>query len=124
MQRDLLTVYVCPLDHSRLRSSSQGTHIINDEIVSEAGACYQVRDGVPLLFPGNLLTGEERATQAEYDAAAEEKYDAAVDWLFQSFYENEDKVREGMNRSRHWSRLFSNRATVRAQRRILRSGSF
>jgi ubiquinone/menaquinone biosynthesis C-methylase UbiE len=38
----------------------------------------------------------ERTTQADYDETAEQKYDAAVDWLFRSFYEDEDTVRERM----------------------------
>ena len=43
-----------------------------------------------------MLSEAERETQADYDASAEQKYDAAVDWLFRSFYENEDDVRERM----------------------------
>jgi ubiquinone/menaquinone biosynthesis C-methylase UbiE len=55
-----------------------------------------VRQGVPVFLPFELLSETERETQAEYDASAEQKYDAAVDWLFQSFYENENDVREQM----------------------------
>ena len=100
MKRELLEVYVCPVSHSRLSVSGAGPaepeEIIEGELVSAAGAHYVVRQGVPVFLPFALLSETERETQAEYDASAAEKYDAAVDWLFQSFYENEDDVREQM----------------------------
>jgi ubiquinone/menaquinone biosynthesis C-methylase UbiE len=96
MKRDLLNIYVCPVDHSRLSSSSSTGYIVEGELLSDSGARYSVRQGVPVLSPAALLSETEKATQAEYDAAAEQKYDAAVDWLFQSFHEDEEKVREHM----------------------------
>jgi ubiquinone/menaquinone biosynthesis C-methylase UbiE len=100
MKRELLEVYVCPVSHSRLSVSGAGPaepeEITEGELVSAAGAHYVVRQGVPVFLPFELLSETERETQAEYDASAEQKYDAAVDWLFQSFYENEDDVREQM----------------------------
>src|SRR6266487_68890 len=98
MKRELLEVYVCPVSHSRLSFSGAGPaeleEITEGELVSAAGAHYVVRQGVPVFLPFALLSETERETQAEYDASAEQKYDAAVDWLFRSFYENEDDVRE------------------------------
>src|SRR6266550_598261 len=92
MKRELLEVYVCPVSHSRLSVSGAGPaepeEITEGELVSAAGAHYVVRQGVPVFLPFELLSETERETQAEYDAA--------VDWLFQSFYENEDDVREQM----------------------------
>jgi ubiquinone/menaquinone biosynthesis C-methylase UbiE len=100
MKRELLEVYVCPVSHSRLSVSGVGPvesdEITEGQLVSEAGAHYNVRQGVPVFLPLSLLSKTERETQEEYDASAEQKYDAAVDWLFQSFYENEDNVREQM----------------------------
>ena len=66
------------------------------ELTSTTGSRYVVRQGIPQFLPSALLSREEQETQAEYDATAEQKYDAAVDWLFRSFYENEDDVRERM----------------------------
>lgn len=98
MNRRLLDVYVCPVSHQRLKFS--GDHrteeIIEGDLSSEAGIHYTARDGIPTFLPLDLLSDAERATQAEYDETAEQKYDAAVDWLFRSFYEDEDKVREQM----------------------------
>jgi ubiquinone/menaquinone biosynthesis C-methylase UbiE len=100
MKRELLEVYVCPVSHSRLSvseaRSAESEEIPEGQLVSETGARYEVRQGVPVFLPLTLLSETEQETQAEYDDAAEEKYDAAVDWLFQSFYENEDDVREQM----------------------------
>jgi ubiquinone/menaquinone biosynthesis C-methylase UbiE len=100
MKRELLEVYVCPASRSRLSISGAGSaesdEIIEGGLVSEAGGHYKVRRGVPIFLPLSSLSETEQETQAEYDASAEQKYDAAVDWLFQSFYENEDNLREQM----------------------------
>lgn len=100
MKRTLLNVYVCPVSHSRLSVSGSGSaeleEITEGELVSDAGRHYSVRRRVPVFLPTEMLSDEERETQADYDASAEQKYDAAVDWLFRSFYENEDDVREQM----------------------------
>ena len=97
MKRELLEVYVCPVSHSRLSMVGTATdEIIDGELTSTTGSHYVVRQGIAQFLPSALLSDEERETRAEYDATAEQKYDAAVDWLFRSFYENEDEVRERM----------------------------
>lgn len=96
MQRDFLNVYVCPVSHARLTAASDSAELTEGELVSQAGLRYPVRCGIPVFVPAEMLSEMERETQAEYDASAEEKYDAAVDWQFRSFYENEDEVRERM----------------------------
>src|SRR5216684_1398210 len=100
MKRELLQVYVCPVSQSRLivsgPESAGSSDLTEGELVSEAGQHYSVRNGVPIFLPAEMLSETEQETQAEYDASAEQKYDAAVDWLFRSFYENEDDVREQM----------------------------
>ena len=100
MKRELLEIYVCPVSHLRLSGlevrSTRSNEICEGELVSEAGARYEVRQGVPIFLPLALLSEAEQESQAEYDASAEQKYDAAVDWLFHSFYENENATREQM----------------------------
>lgn len=100
MKRELLDCYVCPVSHSRLSISGAGLtdsdEITDAELVADEGLHYSVREGVPVFLPFALLSEEEQETQAEYDASAEQKYDAAVDWLFRSFYENEEEVRGQM----------------------------
>src|SRR4029450_14085481 len=96
MKRELVEVYVCPVSHSRLSVSetraAEPEEILEGHLVSETGARYEVRQGVPVFLPLTLLSETEQETQAEYDASAEQKYDAAVDGRFQSFYEDEDDV--------------------------------
>jgi ubiquinone/menaquinone biosynthesis C-methylase UbiE len=100
MKRELLQVYVCPVSHTALTVSEGGlprsAELTEGELVSESGQPYRIRRGVPVFVPSSMLTQTEQETQAEYDASAEQKYDAAVDWQFRSFYENEDDVRERM----------------------------
>jgi ubiquinone/menaquinone biosynthesis C-methylase UbiE len=100
MKQELLSIYVCPVTRSRLSvsgaESQQGDEIIEGELISESGAKYALRKGVPIFLPSSLLSEEERKTQEEYDVSVEEKYDAAVDWLFRSFYEDEEALREHM----------------------------
>ena len=98
MNRELLDVYVCPVNHDALRSStvSGSQPIVTAELVSETGIRYSVCKGIPWFLPLHRLSEGERVTQADYDESAEHKYDAAVDWLFRSFYEDEEKIREQM----------------------------
>ncbi len=100
MKRELLNIYVCPLTHSPLTDSKLGSpessELNEGELISAGARHYCVRQGIPVFIPSEMLTVMEQATQAEYDASADQKYDDAVDWQFRSFLENEDDVREGM----------------------------
>jgi len=93
-------VYICPVSHSALefsQAAAAGSEGLSEgELVSDFGQRYAVRQGIPVFVTPSMLSESERATQTEYDASAAQKYDAAVDWQFRSFYENEDEVREGM----------------------------
>jgi ubiquinone/menaquinone biosynthesis C-methylase UbiE len=97
VKRDLLDIYVCPLSRSPLKAASgaDSAELVTGKLVSPAGHEYSVEDGIPSFVPATL-SKVEHDTQVEYDATADQKYDAAVDWLFRSFYENEDDVRERM----------------------------
>jgi len=100
MKRELLQVYVCPVSHTPLTAApdapAESAELAEGELVSGSGRRYPLRQGVPVFAPADLLSREESETQVDYDASADQKYDAAVDWLFRSFYENEDEVRERM----------------------------
>jgi ubiquinone/menaquinone biosynthesis C-methylase UbiE len=100
MKRDLLDVYLCPVSHSPLSCPDAGVPVSAElkdgELVSEAGQHYRIRNGIPIFLPPAMLSQIEQETQAEYDAAADQWYDEAIDWQFSSFHENEDDVRERM----------------------------
>jgi ubiquinone/menaquinone biosynthesis C-methylase UbiE len=57
---------------------------------------YPIKDGIPDFVRKAQLTQLEIDTQIEYDQVAEQFYDAALDWLFESYYEKEEDVREFM----------------------------
>lgn len=90
--------YRCPADRSALALAAavQGDTIETGELVSANGRRYAVIHGVPHLVYPDTLSGVEQQTQTEYDRVAERVYDAAVDWQFAAFREDEDAVREGM----------------------------
>jgi ubiquinone/menaquinone biosynthesis C-methylase UbiE len=59
------------------------------------GNSYPIEDGTPnLIYPDQLLPSDEEFKQ-KYNEGAE-LYDAGLDWLFRSFYENENEVRTAM----------------------------
>ena len=96
MNRKLLNTYVCPLDNSPLALKSEGGEdsdkVKNGELISANGATYPIHNSIPDFIATDQLSIIEKETRKEYDEVAEEFYDNAVDWLFQSFYENEDSV--------------------------------
>lgn len=91
--------YRCPLDGSRLRlvdAAPDGGEAVAGRLVSAAGRAYPIEDGVPNFLIGERLAAVEREVMADYDRVADEIYDRAVDWQFAAFFEDEDRVREGM----------------------------
>jgi ubiquinone/menaquinone biosynthesis C-methylase UbiE len=97
MKRTLLDVYTCPTSHARLELKGDGgSEIVAGELTSASGAIYPIEDGIPNFLSLEMLSASEKATEAEYQFVADRIYDVAVDWLFASFYEDEDKVRESM----------------------------
>lgn len=98
MKRSLLDVYACPLHHTRLRleNGAGANEIQQGELVAPDGARYPIADGIPNFLVPSTLSPSEQATEKEYQHVADKIYDTAVDWLFESFYEDENAVREGM----------------------------
>ena len=57
---------------------------------------FTAKDDIPVFMDAAKLGELEKKTRSEYDLVADEFYDNAVDWLFKSFYEDEDQVRNAM----------------------------
>lgn len=97
MRRRLVGVYVCPLTHAalELRNAAGADVVDRGELVAQ-GTSFKIDDGIPDFILPSMLSASELATQAEYQGVADRIYDVAVDWLFASFHENEDSVRESM----------------------------
>jgi len=90
--------YRCPADGSSLTLSAQAHagEVKSGILVATGGRRYLIEDGVPnFLYPETLSSIEEQI-KAEYDRVAETIYDAAVDWQFAAFLEDENQVRERM----------------------------
>ncbi|MEJ7786032.1 MAG: class I SAM-dependent methyltransferase [Solirubrobacteraceae bacterium] len=72
-------------------------HLVTGELVSPDGARYEVREGIPHLIDQSreAATPEETREQEYYEATAA-SYDAVLDWVFESFGEDEVEVREAL----------------------------
>jgi ubiquinone/menaquinone biosynthesis C-methylase UbiE len=92
--------YRCPVDGSSLRvedpAAVSTAPIEHGTLVSEAGRRYPVTGGVPHIVHPPTLPPREEQTRSEYDRVADRIYDAAVDWQFAAFLEDEHIVRESM----------------------------
>ncbi|HEV2721436.1 MAG TPA: hypothetical protein VG323_15550, partial [Thermoanaerobaculia bacterium] len=92
--------YRCPYTQQPL--TLRATDVVDGEIVSGTlsagdGLIYKIDGGIALLidFDRESLTLPELKEFAFYEAAAKQ-YDATMEWVFRSFYEDEDQVREAM----------------------------
>ncbi len=101
MNRAVTEAYRCPYTGEKLRlevkdEGVQG-EVMQGSMTSAAGLRFPVRDGIPHLIQADLETySEEEKREKEYYEATSRSYDAAMDWLFKSFSENEDAVRGRM----------------------------
>jgi ubiquinone/menaquinone biosynthesis C-methylase UbiE len=81
--------YRAPDTHSPLK-------LHDGYLVSPEGRRFPIEDDVPnLIWPPELSKIEAKAKR-DYDRAAEQTYDVAMDWQFAALYENEDQVRESL----------------------------
>ncbi len=99
MHKNLIHQYVCPYTKENLSFKdgvAEGDSLKAGRLVSPSGLSFKVEDGLPVFLDAARLGEMEKKTQSEYDLVADEFYDNAVHWLFESFYEDEDKVRDGM----------------------------
>jgi ubiquinone/menaquinone biosynthesis C-methylase UbiE len=100
MRVDELPVYRCPYTGEPLALTllaSVGGEVTAGRLRSPSGREYAIEDGIAHLidFACESFNAEEQRELDFYQRAAGE-YDAIMDWVFRSFYEDEDRVREGM----------------------------
>ncbi|MBI3620469.1 class I SAM-dependent methyltransferase [Candidatus Roizmanbacteria bacterium] len=100
MKKKSTSVYVCPLSHTAFsleKGESTGSEeIFSGNLISKKGQSYVIQHGIPNFLPKDQIDKDESKIQEEYDAMADQFYDAALNWLFESFYESEDTIRGGM----------------------------
>lgn len=92
--------YLCP--YTRQPLTLEADAVSDDEVQKGTlrapdGFGYAIEDGIALLvdFDRDELSLPELRELAFYEAAAK-NYDATMEWVFKSFFENEDQVREAM----------------------------
>jgi ubiquinone/menaquinone biosynthesis C-methylase UbiE len=99
VDRPAIDSYRCPYSGETLRFSGDetGDEITRGCLVSASGLKYPVIDGMPhLLLPERESYSPEEAREKEYYEATARSYDVVLDWLFESFYEDEAAVRRTM----------------------------
>jgi len=76
-------------------SSAAGDEVIEGALVSPSGAVYSIRGGVPdFTYPEKLQPSDEEFLR-KYEGGAQQ-YDVGLQWLFKSFFLNQESVRAAM----------------------------
>ncbi len=100
MQRAAAETYRCPYSGEALRiepAEESGEDVVRGVLVSASSRRYPVVDGVAHLIESEQESySAEEVREKEYYEATARSYDAVIDWLFASFYEDEAAVRRKM----------------------------
>jgi ubiquinone/menaquinone biosynthesis C-methylase UbiE len=93
--------YRCPYTGENLRLEMEAGglqgEVVQGSMLSVGGLRFAVRDGIPHLIQSDRETySEEEKREKEYYEATSRSYDAVMDWLFKSFFEDESTVRNRM----------------------------
>lgn len=100
MNESTAEAYRCPYTGEPLRlevTEKDGGEILSGLLVSPSGRRYRIENGLPHLIQADEeAMGELEQRELAYYEASSATYDAAMDWLFRSFYEDELAVREEM----------------------------
>lgn len=130
MKQDTAKIYVCPYTHEPLTLSAgerRAGEVISGELVSKSGRTFILREGIAhLIDEGSEQFSDIEKREYDFYQSSAEAYDATMDWVFKSFYEDEDEVRENMLaplRLTHSSRVLETgcgtcRDSVRIARRL------
>lgn len=98
MRESKLTNLRCPACKQELKIevvSKKDADIVEGKLSCYCGRSYPILDGVPnFIYPDKLLPSDEEFQQ-KYDKGAKQ-YDIGNEWLFKSFYEDENAVRGQM----------------------------
>jgi ubiquinone/menaquinone biosynthesis C-methylase UbiE len=93
-------IYRCPYTREGLDlevEQREGSEILRGALHSAGGRSYPIESGIPrLLRREDDALGDRELAELDYYEANSTGYDAAMDWLFASFFEDEDEVRESM----------------------------
>ena len=97
MHRAAAETYCCPYTGQPLRfevEEENEQEVMRGTLVTQAGLRYPVVDGFPhLIQPDRETYNDEEQREKEFYEATSDTYDAVIDWLFASFYEDEGAIR-------------------------------
>jgi ubiquinone/menaquinone biosynthesis C-methylase UbiE len=98
VKRSVLSALRCPACQRELEldvGEENEQEVTTGSLLCVCGKVYTIEDGIPnLIYPDELLPSDKEFRQ-KYEEGAEE-YDIGLDWLFRSFYEDEDAIRSRM----------------------------
>jgi len=93
-------VYRCPYTKEPLHLEpleSDEAEVLSGSLVSLSGRRYPIQQGIPhLIHADEEAMNEQERQELEYYESSSPAYDKVMDWLFESFYEDEEAVREDM----------------------------
>lgn len=100
MSNDRENPYLCPYTRQPLTleaSEAADGETASGTLRAPDGHGYPIEDGIARLidFDRESFSAPEQRELAFYESAAAD-YDATMEWVFRSFHEDEDEVREGM----------------------------
>jgi ubiquinone/menaquinone biosynthesis C-methylase UbiE len=90
---DALRCPACGGELVLVRTDTGSGDVREGSLTSACGASYVIRDGLPMLVHPVTLMPSDREFREKYDATAGD-YDAGLKWLFASFGEDRDEVRD------------------------------
>ena len=98
MKQKLKHIYRCPYTKSKLKSElaePRNDEVISGKFTNDSGDQYKIENGIPYFLQPTKISEQEASTISEYNNISE-FYDNAIDWLFGSFFEDEEAVRRRM----------------------------
>jgi len=99
MRAQNLKFYRCPLSNEEFTlevGKRDSDEIIEGNLTCPSGHVYPIVNGIPQLLDLSDLQASDQVALQDYDRMARGIYDAGTEWLFKSFFEDEDEVRGHM----------------------------
>jgi ubiquinone/menaquinone biosynthesis C-methylase UbiE len=98
MDKKSADIYRCPHSQAKLTLRAdevQGDEVIRGRLVCEEGHSFEIERGIADLIVPKQLGASDAEFQEKYDRGAVQ-YEAGLEWLFKSFYEEQVTVRARM----------------------------
>lgn len=92
-------IYRCPVSNEELTlevAKQDGDEIIEGTLQCPSGHVFPIVNGIPRLLDIGDLQASDQTALEDYNRMARGIYDAGTEWLFKSFFEDEDEVRGHM----------------------------